>query len=115
MKRICCGQFRSNCPSRFQPKCHNDLKRGKNQMLQLPFVKDILFCLTAQNNFNIKVSTLAILKGPGIHKITNMSRKCLENIWKMTGICLENVLKMSGRGVKAKSRIVGLRKVEVRL
>ena len=59
-------------------------------MLQLPVVKDILFCLTAQNNFNIKVSTQAILKGPGIHKITNMSRKCLENIWKMTGICLEN-------------------------
>ena len=63
-------------------------------MLQLPFVKDILFCLTAQNNINIKVSTLAILKGPGIHKITNMSQECLENIWKMTGICLENVFEI---------------------
>ena len=66
-------------------------------MLQFPFVKDILFFLTAQNNFNIKVSIQAILKGPGIHKITNMSQECLENIWKMTGICLENVWKMSGK------------------
>ena len=38
-----------------------------------------------------------------------MSGKCLENVSKMSGICLENVSKMSGRGVKAKSRIVGLR------